>query len=230
MSQQINLFNPNLIKKKSALTSTNLFILVLFFLVIVGGIYFFLFSTLRTLRASGEQSDTQVKHLQSQLQLAQQSLKPQVQDPMLVAELERVRLELADSEKLESLLNADQLGNSKGYSEYFSALARQIPNGVWITGLQLQGAGDEISVSGRSLLAEQVPVFVNQLKREKIMQGKTFAALNLQRPQIEANANENSNAGAGVKDKRAPELAPYLEFELHSNEPKDKKDSSGRPQ
>lgn len=72
-----------------------------------------------------------------------------------------------------------------------------------------------MQVQGRTLQAELLPTFVTQLKREKIMQGKTFAALQMERPKLE----EKTDAAAGKKV-RGDELAPYLEFELHSMEAK----------
>lgn len=222
MSQQINLFNPAFVKKKSLLTSATLVGLLVFSILILGVLGGWLSNTTVKLKANEAERQQQLTLLQNQLQAAQANIKPKKEDPKLIEELEQLRSSLADRDRVETILSNNKLGNTLGYSEYLSAFARQIPTGVWITGFHLQGAGDEISLTGRAISPEQVPNFVNQLKREKIMQGKTFSALSMQRPLID---NTNSNKSG---ENKPAELAPYVEFELHSAEQKEKKDSAGK--
>lgn len=222
MSQQINLFNPNLVKKKSLLTSTTLLGLAAFSIVVLVVMSVWVSSVTAKLKVNETERQQQLTLVQNQLQAAQANVKPQKEDPKLIEELEQLRLSLADRDRVETILSTNKLGNTLGYSEYLSAFARQIPNGVWITGFQLRGAGDEISLKGRATLPDQVPIFVNQLKREKIMQGKTFSALNMQRPMVENVGTSNPNVS------KPAELAPYVEFELHSAEQKEIRDSAGK--
>jgi Tfp pilus assembly protein PilN len=222
MSQQINLFNPNLVKKKSRLTSTTLLGLAGFSIVVLVVMSVWVSSVTAKLKLNETERQQQLTLVQNQLQAAQANVKPQKEDPKLIEELEQLRLSLADRDRVETILSTNKLGNTLGYSEYLSAFARQIPNGVWITGFHLRGAGDEISLKGRATLPDQVPIFVNQLKREKIMQGKTFSALSMQRPLVENVGTSNPNVS------KPAELAPYVEFELHSTEQKEKRDSAGK--
>jgi len=131
------------------------------------------------------------------------------------AELNELIAALVRRQQIAAILNATDFGNTAGYSAYFTAFAKQIPANVWITGIRIEGAGHDMQVQGRTLQAELLPTFVTQLKREKIMQGKTFAALQMERPKLE----EKTDAAAGKKA-RGDELAPYLEFALHSMEAK----------
>ncbi len=223
MSQQINLFNPALVKKRSMLTSTNLVVLVVLLVVVFAGFGAVFFWKATKLKQTAVQSDAHLKALQSELQLAQTKVVPRTEDPKLLAELEQLRRDLADTDRVELFLGNDQSGNVQGYSEFFKALARQVPDKLWITGFQIDGDGTSMSISGRASLPEQVPIFVNQLKREKIMQGRAFSALKMQRPQLENTSTSLVNSN----EKKVVELAPYVEFDLHTVEQKEKKETIG---
>lgn len=223
MSQQINLFNPALVKKRSLLTSTNLVALIVLLVMVFAGFGALFFWKTMKLKQTTDQSDAHLKALQSQLQLAQTNVVPRTEDPKLVSELEQLRRDLADTDRVELFLGNDQSGNIQGYSEFFKALARQVPDKLWITGFQIDGDGTSISISGRSSLPEQVPIFVNQLKREKIMQGRAFSALRMQRPQLENTSATLSNS----TEKKGVELAAFVEFDLHTVEQKEKKETTG---
>ena len=102
------------------------------------------------------------------------------------------------------------------------AFARQVPNGLWLTGFNITEGGNGVALQGRSLKPELVPLYVSQLKRENIMQGKSFSALQMQLPQI------SSVAVAGQIDTKKPvEYAAYIEFDLRSSDSAEKNSPSG---
>jgi hypothetical protein len=63
-------------------------------------------------------------------------------------------------------------------------------------------------LQGRALQPEMVPAYMNRLRREPVMQGKSFATLEMQVPQI-GLPRQNEQAAA-----RPPVLAGYIEFIL----------------
>ncbi len=218
MSQQINLFNQDLVKKRSLLTAFNLFLALLLSLLVVVGIWSWAQVKFMKQLSMETQTAQFLSNVEKQLAQEKATAKLPTHDPALANELKLLQEDLVNRERALSLLGENKFGNTVGYSDYLVAFARQIPAGVWMTGFDLEGAGDVISVHGRALQAETVPLFVSQLKREKIMQGKTFAALDIRRPLLETTPNTVG------KEKKKDELAPYIEFDLHSVEFKGQKD------
>ena len=105
------------------------------------------------------------------------------------------------------------LGDTKGYSEYMRAFARQSVNGLWLTGFTMQGAGAEIELRGRTLQPELVPAYLGRLRDEAVMKGKSFATLAMGLPEKLETAQGEGRASAA----EAAEKAPYIEFTLRSS-------------
>jgi hypothetical protein len=122
-------------------------------------------------------------------------------------------------------LQGGGFGNTKGYSGYFRAFSRQIVDGLWLTGVGIVGAGHDISLRGRTINPELVPVYLTRLKREPEMQGKSFSALNIQTPKVDAPAYVDTkvvDAKPGdVKPAKPPASAGYVDFSLQSSEAAD---------
>jgi hypothetical protein len=113
--------------------------------------------------------------------------------------------QLKGEEEVLEVLQSGRLGNTQGYSGYMRAFARQTVNGLWLTEFGIKGAGNEMLLGGRTLRPELVPAYIQRLNQEVAMQGRDFAALEMQRPKMESAS----------KDK-PPKVPNYLEFRLHS--------------
>lgn len=112
------------------------------------------------------------------------------------------------------LMKKGDLGNTQGFSEYLRALSRQTTDGLWITRFQMSGAGDDMTISGRTLRPDQVPVFIHHLKQEKVMTGKTFETLEMHTPAV---INVGINTGSDTTNAGTLALSPpYIEFNLHN--------------
>ncbi len=215
MSQQVNLFNPELNPQQSHLNALNMLWCFLILLTLALGLHFYLNHFNAQSQRLLDLSASQLNTMTSEMTALRNAEVPKIKNPALETELNELIAALVRRQQIAAILNATDFGNTAGYSAYFTAFAKQIPANVWITGIRIEGAGHDMQVQGRTLQAELLPTFVTQLKREKIMQGKTFAALQMERPKLE----EKTDAAAGKKV-RGDELAPYLEFELHSMEAK----------
>lgn len=216
MSQQINLFNESLLEKRSLYSASSMGGMIL----ISGLLIVLLFSVLQwrlsQVIALESQSAQRLTALDLELKNARASHAVPAHDPKLAQELTTLQDELKQTRRALDILGSNELGNTQGFSEYMLAFARQIPERVWLTGFDYEAEISRLSIHGRALQADLVPQFVNQLKREKIMKGKAFAALDLERPQLEN--------GSSAQDRQKAVLAPYVEFEFHTTEPSDKKD------
>lgn len=222
MSQQINLFNPALIKQKSFFSGLNLLVGLLLSVTILLCSFAYVRWQLTQLKKMSDQSTLQLNALTEQVTSLRSAQAPKLKNPALQQELTLIETAMMRRHQIAQVLENKEFGNTDGYSAYLVAFARQIPANVWLTGFALEGAGYDLTLYGRALQAESVPMYVTQLKREKIMQGKTFSTLQMDRPLLAVPASVSA-----VDPKKAPESAPYLEFQLHSSELKPKTDSAG---
>ena len=222
MSQQINLFNPALIKQKSFFSGTNLLIGLALSLMLLLCTFAYVRWQLTHIKKMSEQSTMQLNALTEQVNSLRNTQAPQLKNPALQQELTMLETAMMRRHQIAQILQNNEFGNTDGYSDYLVAFARQIPANVWLTGFTLEGAGYDLTLHGRALQAEAIPLYVTQLKREKIMQGKTFSTLQMDRPLLPVPASE-----IAVDPKKIPESAPYLEFELHSSEPQQKPITTG---
>jgi hypothetical protein len=128
----------------------------------------------------------------------------------LDAEIARLETEVKLGRASMDALKAGSIGNRQGFAEYLQAFSRQAIDGLWLTGFTIVGGGD-ITIEGRVIQPELVPNYIQRLNREKVLQGRTFATLEMHVPKP---------APAGAADAKAPKQTPrYLEFSLTTAEP-----------
>jgi len=89
---------------------------------------------------------------------------------------------LAEQTELVETLKSGVLGNTHGYSEYMRAFARQVLQGLWLTGFKVSGDATQVSLNGGVINPELLPVYIQHLNKETVMQGKTFSALQMKQP------------------------------------------------
>lgn len=119
----------------------------------------------------------------------------------LEQELRKVETDLAVQREIINTMKSGVLGNTRGYSEYMQAFARQIVNGLWLTGFKIEGDAVQMSISGAALAPELVPGYIKRLNNEKAMRGKTFTSLQMQLPKSDVGKQPATQ---------------YLEFHLKS--------------
>lgn len=203
MSQQINLFNPVFLKQRKYFSFVAMMQAIL--LLALGCAILTGYAKYRVvnLRKEAAASQAQLSVFDAQLTKAKLDFAPRGKSPALEAEIQKTETELKSLDKVFSVLQSGDFGNTKGYSSYLAAFSRQIVEGVWLTGVNLAGAGNDISIQGRAVRPELVPVYMSRLKREPVMQGKSFGALDIQSPA----------ASVGVARPTGPAV-PYVDFNL----------------
>lgn len=122
-------------------------------------------------------------------------------DPGLAAELAQLEDGLASRTEVMNTLDAGVIGDMQGFSGYLEAFARQSFSGLWLTGLKVASAGQDVVLEGRAVRPELVPGYLKRLNREEVMQGHSFAELEMRRP----DSNEANKQRAQAK---------YVEFRL----------------
>ncbi|WP_124948894.1 PilN domain-containing protein [Sulfuriferula thiophila] len=203
MSQQINLCNPLFRKQEkyfSAVTMAQSLGLIL-----LGCAVFYAYLAYQT-RALTKQAGQMVQMheaAQRQLTTLATTMAARKPDPLLTDAVAKAEQDVRARQVILDLLQQGELGNQTGFSEYFKALSRQTVSGLWLTGFEVIGNGNQITISGRALQPASVPLLIQHLKFEPVFAGVHFAALDMRHP----DTPTTSTGTPGLP-------LPYIEFTL----------------
>lgn len=237
MSQQINLFNPIFLKQKKIFSAITL--LQMSGLVLLGAVLVAIYTTFQSaeLNRNAGIVAAQLRTAQAQVARLRADASAPAKSKALEDALVKVESEIKSRQQISSILQKNDFGNTTGFSAYLVAFARQIPNGLWLTGFNISRAGNEIGLQGRTLKPELLPLYVTQLKRETVMQGKSFAELQMQIPRAASAAvasnvgHLNDIIGAATQGKseagKQLDAVPYIEFNLRSSITAEKANMTG---
>lgn len=120
----------------------------------------------------------------------------------LSAELDNGRLRLQSRSDVLALLKKGMAPENGNPVEWLSGFARQIPNGLWLTGFSINAESGALEIRGRTTDPRLIPEYLRRLNAEPAFQGRTFAAL-----QIHAGAAPDT-APAGSATTAAPAAPP----------------------
>ena len=204
MSQQINLFNPQFELKKHHMSARTAGLGM-------GGLALVLLAlSMLAQRTIGglEQREAGVKAALAQGEAKRDQIlrdfPPRKKDPALAQELAAVEAQRQLLQDASNVLDSGKLGNTHGYAGYFRALAQARVEGVWLTGVDIAGAGNDFGLQGRALYASLLPAYITRLGQQEVLKGKTFASLDIGQPAL-----------AAVAEGKAASL-PYVAFNLQS--------------
>ena len=206
--QQINLFNPAFQPQKQILSAATMAIglgALVLGVAALAGVGAFRTAELRQEAAVGA---ARLEQRQARLNTANSEFAPRQKDATLDAQIVDAERKLAALRDISGAVQRGELGDTTGLSGYFRALARQSVQGLWLTGVTVAAGGSQIGIKGRTVDAALVPGYLNRLTVEPLMQGKTFASLQIDQ------AAPLTVAGADGKAETA--AAPYVEFSLQS--------------
>jgi hypothetical protein len=207
MSQQINLYNPALLPKPDAFSGK--MILITLSSLCIGLIVAYGVTGWLASRAASRETLVQgtLAQMQSEITRLSQEVSGRKPSTQLSAELANFDALLAQRNEVIAVLKSGVLGDTKGVSEYFRAFARETVDGLWLTGFTVVGAGQDISIEGRTLHAELVPMYIQRLGREESLRGHGFAMLSVQPPPEVSLSGETRKTG------------DFLEFHMASRVP-----------
>ena len=205
MSQQINLYNPLFRRQKKYFSARHM--VQAFAILVVGTAlicaYAWYLSAQQRQRA--DEIAQRTLAMQTKLGSATAQFGPRQASPILQEQVARMEEQAASRRQVLDLVGRGELGNTRGFSGYLVALARQTLSGLWLTGFRVVGNGTDMAINGRVLQPELVPTFIDLLKKEPVLAGHSFSTLDIQLPV----------AAPAAADKTA--VTPsYLEFSLRN--------------
>lgn len=217
MSQQINLLLPELRPRFDWLALPVVASAGIAGLLLIGAL-----ATIATLRtqslAAGENTlRAEMTNAQQQVQTLGQRLGERQGDAALDAQLASARTAVAQRQEVLNIVAQGDLPAGQAYSGLLQGFARQVLNGVWLTGFSL--APMNIEIRGRLTDPALLPEYINRLNAEPAFAGRRFAALDMQG--VEPKAEKADEAPANAQPKAAP-TPRYTEFALRTEAEKAK--------
>jgi hypothetical protein len=189
VSQQINLYNPALAPKVQLLSGRRLVLGLAAVLALCVLISVVVGMDAARLTSAERMQAAQLGQLQSEVTALTQQVAGRKPSGELQAELQNLEALLAARHEVMALLASGSLGDTRGVSEYLRAFSRQATDGLWLTGLSITGAGNDIVIQGRTLDADLVPAYLQKLRRETTLRGHGFGSLSVFQPQPPAGAD-----------------------------------------
>ena len=197
--QQINLYTEDLRPKKEPLqagVAVSLVVAVLVLLAGAAGFVRYQNTQLTQQVVAGQQQAEQLQQRVDELTLEAESQQP---DPQVEAALQRVNDTLRRRQRLLGRVETLMSDDVPGFSAPLSALARQVPDGVWLTRIRLDAQTGNVGLRGRTQSGDRVPAYLEALGEEPSFQGKTFGDFRLERSEeerwIEFRVATNKDAG-----------------------------------
>lgn len=197
MMQQINLYRPifrKQEKKFSALAMLQAGGAIVVGIVVIYGLMLW---QVRDLREELHQADKRLGASTKRLADATNQFGPGAKSKLLEDQVADLEKQIATRQRVRELLSRGIFSNTTGYSNFFLAFARQHVPGIWITGFDITGAGEDMRLQGRTTDPAQVPRYVQRLSAEQALAGKEFQVFTMTRP------SDKDGGAVG---------SPYVEF------------------
>ena len=182
MSQQINLYQPIFRKEEKKFSTVAMLQAV--GLVAVGVVLLYGFTWWQSEALKSELKRVEQSHATASKRLADagQKFAPRTGAASIDTEIARLEGELAARQQIQEILRRGIFSNTRGFSDYFASFARQRVPGVWLTGFDITGAAEDMSLAGRTTNPELVPRYMQKLSSEKTLAGIEFRAFQMSRP------------------------------------------------
>lgn len=207
MSQNINLLAPAFRKQRLLLSLATVAQCLGLTLLVLFAFHFYLQQQVSGLAEELRSAEGLFKSQRSYADKLKDQTAAHKPNAQLESEIARLETELKQGREAMDALKGGAFGNQQGFAEYLRAFSRQSVSGLWLTGFTIAGSG-ELEIRGRVVAPDLVPGYIQRLNKEKVLAGKSFAKLEMSRPQAEPEAVKDKDA------KKTPRAARFLEFNL----------------
>jgi hypothetical protein len=219
LSQQINLFNPRFRLQKNYFSAAALVTVVGIVLLTAVAVGIAARQRVAALEVQAATVKADLAVREARKATAATAYAPRQRSQTLEQELEQAESEHRALLNVSAILEKGEFGNTHGYSAYFRAFARSGVSGLWLTSVQIVGAGNEIGLQGRALQASLLPGYLQGLSREPVLKGTTFGHLEMAQPKPDAAAVAAATAAAASGASaaaKAPAAPSFVEFSLQA--------------
>lgn len=170
MHQQINLYQPVIVKGSGTVTSSSVIIALCATSLLLLVIYSYgIYSVVRLERHVSEAREQQQR--QNALLTLNAANASSGDLPSLQAQVKSLTTILSDHKRALQLLRIGTAGGDSGFSARLIALANQHIDGMWLDHIVLGSNNGVESLSGGTIDAELVPMFLSRLASEPALRG-----------------------------------------------------------
>lgn len=176
--QQINLYLPEFQPNNEPLRSVHMLWGVAIFIILLSLV------TLLSVKENNEQelvlekSRIQLEQLKVQLTTLEQQ-RPNMNLVDLDAQILQLGKELERRAQIFTIIANKNIGNNTGFSEHLKALGRQSLSTVSLSVFSLQQGGNYTEFAGKAQTADQVPLYIQNLRSEPAFAQSSFGVLNI---------------------------------------------------
>ena len=180
MTQNINLYDASLRTRRDWLTAETAVAAVGACALVVSLGAAWVRHDLAQLQGPAAETSSTLQAAQAELTEATQRMADAKPDARLQGDLLLAQSTLMQRHAALDLLRGGGLGNEAGHAAALSAFARQSISGLWLTGLVLDN--QQVALRGRAINPDLIPTYVSRLNKENALQGRSFRALDIERP------------------------------------------------
>lgn len=180
-TQQINLYQSEFRIEKQPLSAATLLNIITVVSAVLVLLYGFNYWQLTQARQQLVQLQQEKTAQEARLAELIRTHKPLVKSQRLAEDIKQYESWVSVRQQAINVLSEKRFGNTEGFAEYFTGLARQKINGLWITGLRFSEGGRQLGMQGSALEPELVPQLLQQLSAEDIFTGTRFDSLLMHR-------------------------------------------------
>jgi hypothetical protein len=179
VAQQLNLFDPALLRKRDWLALANVVMLALLLLVAVAVAATVVRRDVPSLTAQVATNENQLKLMREQVIVLGQRVANRKPDQRLENELSENRLLLDARNAVLTALRQRMDPSAGSFAEYLRGFARQSVSGLWLTGIAVDAASHGMEIRGRTIDPALLPEYIQRMNKEPAFQGRAFSALKL---------------------------------------------------
>lgn len=188
MSQQINLYQPIFRKEQIVFSARTIVWLSAGLLALLLLWSFLVSQRVGRLEAEHQRQLQAEERAVSQLTRLQREAGPTEPSPELEARVARLEQRRETLEQSLQALTRQVPASQSRLGERIDAIARQLPEGMWLSRIELASEGREVTLHGRALAPRLVPDYLRRLGDEQQFAGTGFR-------QVRLDAMDNGQAG-----------------------------------
>jgi Tfp pilus assembly protein PilN len=183
MRQQINLYQPIFRRERKTLSAVT--VAATLGVVVVALTGFSLYTARGVVRLETEVAQLTEQQEKQQAQMAKvgELFSRQARRSDVDARVKALKSTLSERTQALAVLQSGAAGQTSGFASRMEALARRHVNGLWIEGLAMSGTHSTMSISGGSVDADIVPVYLRSLSSEAVLSGTRFDDFVIERPE-----------------------------------------------
>ena len=201
--QQVNLYQDELKTQKLNYSALMLLQLSIILVVVFSAAAGFRAFQLQQQQTNLVAKQKKQKVLMVNLQKLQAEFSKRKKDTRLSRQLTEKTKELANKQKVLGILSQDEFGNTKGFIEHVSGLARQRIEGLWLTQIRIADGGTDVALRGTTSKPALLPKYLQRLSAEKAFSGTEFQSLLMARQE-----KNNQWLNFSLQNKKTDEVSP----------------------